>query len=189
MKYTIGALVAAVLIALGFNKCELPKETVQKIKIVRDTVYKPVPYTVRDTSFFAEIKSLKEKVRTLNKKVKTPIDKAMEYVCPESCDTNLMTQLVENLDRTMNENRLLITDKNELIDMMSNLSNRVDTVNVNTTIQGKFLKNGIGLSYGIIDKPIYQVIYERSLSKNFSAHGGVLWNGKPGIIGGIKIRF
>ena len=89
------------------------------------------------------------------------------------------------------EKEALIEDRNVVVDALAEATNQLWQTKLDTPIAPKKLKNGIGASYMILggSKPIYQLTYEKPLTKNISVEVGGLWNGKPGVSGGVKVRF
>lgn len=189
---TIGALIAAILVAFGINKCEIPNEvadvvtkTITKQVVKRDTIYVPVEKTVVNTKYIDKIRTIRDSFYMLaNAIVDTSQVSAMKDRWMAAY------QAAENLQ---NENELLVEDKNSLVDILSQTTNELwmernkplpkDSV--------KKFKHGLSASYGVLigSKPIYQLTYEKPLTPALSITGGVIWNGKPGVSGGVKIMF
>lgn len=188
----IGALIAAILVAFGINKCEIPNEvadvvtkTITKQVVKRDTVYVPVNKTVVNTKYIDKIRTIRDSFYMLtNAIVDTSQVSAMK-------DRWMYAyRAAENLQ---NENELLVEDKNSLVDILSQTTNEL-WMEKNKPLPKdsvKKFKHGLSASYGILigSKPIYQLTYEKPLTPALSLTGGVTWNGKPGVAGGIKIMF
>ena len=188
----IGALVAAILVVFGVNKCEIPNEVAEVVaktvtKVKRDTVYVPVEKTVVNTKYIDKIRVIRDSFYTLtNAVVDTSVqsDIRAKFI--------MVSSVAENLQ---NENELLVEDKNSLVDILAQTTNelwmeRNKPLPKDSTAYKKF-KHGLSASYGILigSKPIYQLTYEKPLTPSISLTGGVIWNGKPGVAGGIKIMF
>ena len=98
----------------------------------------------------------------------------------------------ENLQ---NENELLVEDKNSLVDILAQTTNELwmerNKPLPKDSLVYKNFKHGLSASYGVLigSKPIYQLTYEKPLTPAMSLTGGVIWNGRPGVAGGIKIMF
>lgn len=188
----IGALVAAILVAFGINKCEIPTEVAEAKQVVKqvvkhDTVYVPVNKTIVNTKHINKIRVIRDSFYTLANVV---------------ADTSLAHDLRGKFNAAssyaeaiQNENELLVEDKNSLVDILSQTTNELwmeknKPLPKDSVIYKKF-KHGLSASYGVLigSKPIYQLTYEKSLTPALSLTGGVIWNGKPGVAGGIKIMF
>lgn len=192
---TIGALIAAILVALGINKCEVPAEvaevvnkTVAKQVIKRDTVY--VPYAVEkavvSTKYIDKIRVIRDSFEIIRDDTSL-ITKVRA--------SNLLASMYDEVDKLQNENELLIEDKNSLVDILAQTTNelwmeRNRPLPKDSIVYKKF-KHGLSASYGILigSNPIYQLTYEKPLTPAISLTGGVIWNGKPGVAGGVKIMF
>lgn len=186
----IGALVAAILVAFGINKCEIPADvanviTKTKQVIKHDTVYIPVEKTVVNTKYIDKIRVIRDSLYTLANAV---------------VDTNLGHNLRGKFgaasnyaEAIQNENKLLVEDKNNLVDILSQTTNELwmEKNKPLTKDSVKKFKQGLSASYGVLigSKPIYQLTYEKPLTPALSLTGGVIWNGKPGVAGGVKIMW
>ena len=191
----IGALIAAILVALGINKCEIPAEvaevvnkTVTKQVIKRDTVY--VPYAVEkavvSTKYIDKIRVIRDSFEIIRDDTSL-ITKVRA--------SNLLASMYDEVDKLQNENELLIEDKNSLVDILAQTTNelwmeRNRPLPKDSIVYKKF-KHGLSASYGILigSNPIYQLTYEKPLTPAISLTGGVIWSGKPGVAGGVKIMF
>ena len=192
-RITIGALIAAILMAFGLNKCEVPAELSEVItktvtKTVRDTIYVPyaVKNTVVSTKYIDKIRIIRDSFYTLANVI---VDTSLAHDLRGKF--NSASSYAEFIQ---NENQLLVEDKNNLVDILSQATtelwiekNRV----VKDSVAYKKFKHGLNASYGILigSRPIYQLTYEKPITPALSLTGGVIWNGKPGVTGGIKIMF
>jgi hypothetical protein len=191
----IGALIAAILVAFGLNKCEVPAEmvgvvtkTITKTKF--DTVYVPykVEKTVISTEYIDKIRVIRDSFYTSSN---WTIDTSLSEVSAMKDRWMAAYHAAENLQ---NENELLVEDKNSLVDILAQTTNELwiekNKVTKDSVAYKKF-KHGLSASYGVLigSKPIYQLTYEKPLTPALSLTGGVMWNGKPGVTGGIKIMF
>ena len=187
----IGALIAAILVAFGINKCEIPTEvaevvtkTITKQVVKRDTIYVPVEKTVANTKYIDKIRVIRDSFYTLGNMVP---DTALAQDLRKRIDD--ASTAAENLQ---NENELLVEDKNNLVDILSQATNELWMErNKKDSVAYRKFKHGLSASYGILigSKPIYQLTYEKPLTPALSLTGGVIWNGRPGVAGGIKIMF
>lgn len=187
----IGALVAAILVAFGINKCEIPAEVAKVVtktvtKVERDTVYVPVEKTVVSTKYIDKIRVIRDSFYTLANVI---VDTSLAYDLRGKF--NAASNYAEFIQ---NENELLVEDKNNLVDILSQTTDELwmerNKVAKDSVAYKKF-KHGLSASYGVLigSKPIYQLTYEKPLTPALSLTGGVIWNGKPGVAGGIKIMF
>ena len=188
----IGALIAAILVAFGINKCEIPTDVANVItktvtKIERDTVYVPVEKTVVSTKYIDKIRVIRDSFYML---ANTVVDTSQFSAIKDRWMAAY--RAAENLQ---NENELLVEDKNSLVDILAQTTNelwmeRNKPLPKDSLVYKKF-KHGLSASYGVLigSKPIYQLTYEKPLTPALSLAGGVIWNGKPGVAGGIKIMF
>lgn len=190
----IGALVAAILVAFGINKCEVPNEvadvvtkTITKQVVKHDTIYVPVEKTVVNTKYIDKIRTIRDSFYMLaNAIVDTSQVSAMK---DRWMDAYRAAEAIQN------ENILLIEDKNNLVDILSQTTNELwmekNKPLPKDSLAHKKFKHGLSASYGVLigSKPIYQLAYEKPLTPALSLTGGVIWNGKPGVAGGIKIMF
>lgn len=185
----IGAFIAAILMAFGLNKCEVPAEVadvVTKQVVKRDTVYVPykVENTVVNTKYIDKIRFIRDSFYMLtNAVIDTSIKSDLRH------KFNVAS---ESAERLQNENELLVEDKNSLVDILAQTTNElwIERNRQDSVVYKKF-KHGLSASYGVLigSKPIYQLTYEKPLTPALSLTGGVMWNGKPGVTGGIKIMF
>lgn len=186
----IGAFIAAILMAFGLNKCEVPAEvadvvTKQVVKQVvkRDTVY--VPYKVENT-----VVSTKyiDKIRVIRDSIHHGLPDSVSFYALRS----QVIRMTGEAEKLQNENEILVEDKNSLVDILAQTTNELWIErNRQDSITYKKFKHGLSASYGVLigSKPIYQLTYEKPLTPALSLTGGVMWNGKPGVTGGIKIMF
>jgi len=172
----IGALVAAILVAFGLNKCDIPAEvaeavskTVVKQVIKRDTIY--VPYKVEkivvSTKYIDKIRVIRDSFYTLGNMVP---------------DTSLAQALRKRIDDAsfaaeslQNENALLVEDKNSLVDILAQTTNELwieKNKVVKDSVTYKKFKHGLSASYGALigSKPIYQLTYEKPRLFSFYRH-------------------
>lgn len=187
----IGALIAAILVAFGINKCEIPTDVANVItktvtKIERDTVYVPVEKTVVSTKYIDKIRVIRDSVYILANAL---VDTSFAHDLRSKFNT-----ASSYAEAIQNENELLVEDKNSLVDILAQTTNELwierNRVVKDSVIYKKF-KHGLSASYGVLigSKPIYQLTYEKPLTPALSLTGGAIWNGKPGVAGGIKIMF
>lgn len=190
----IGALVAAILVAFGINKCEIPTEvadvvtkTITKQVVKRDTIYVPVEKTVVNTKYIDKIRVIRDSFYML---ANTIVDTSQVSAIKDRWMAAY--RAAENLQ---NENELLVEDKNSLVDILAQTTNELwmeknKPLPKDSVIYKKF-KHGLNVSYGVLigSKPIYQLTYEKPLTPALSLTGGAIWNGKPGVAGGIKIMW
>lgn len=187
----IGALVAAILVAFGINKCEIPNEvadvvtkTITKQVVRLDTIYVPVEKTVVNTKHIDKIRVIRDSFYTLANVI---VDTSLAH------DLRGKFNTVSNYaEFIQNENELLIEDKNSLVDILAQTTNELWIErNKKDSVTYKKFKHGLSASYGVLigSKPIYQLTYEKPLTPALSITGGVIWNGKPGVTGGVKIMF
>ena len=189
----IGALIAAILVAFGINKCEIPTEvaevvtkTITKQVVKRDTIYVPVEKTVVNTKYIDKIRVIRDSFYTLANAV---VDTSLAH------DLRGKFNAASNYaEAIQNENELLVEDKNNLVDILAQTTNELwmeRNKPVKDSLAYKKFKHGLSASYGVLigSRPIYQLTYEKPLTPALSLTGGVIWNGKPGVAGGIKIMF
>lgn len=197
----IGALVAAILVAFGLNKCEVPAEVANAVtKTKVDTVYVPykVEKTVVSTKYIDKIRIIRDSADLLvNGFLLSKYDSLvndMGEVKLKALDrfVKKVEECASAAENLQNENTLLIEDKNSLVDILAQTTNELwIEKNRQDSIVYKKFKHGLSASYGVLigSKPIYQLTYEKPLTPALSLTGGILWNGKPGVTGGIKIMF
>ena len=181
--------VAAIILALILNPMKFPKDEISKTitklvpKEVVRTVYVNVPgKTIVDTKTIEKIRVIRDSFYILSNAV---------------VDTSLAHDLRGKFNATSNyaeqlqaEKEALIEDRNTVVDALAETTNQLWQTKQDTLVAKK-LKHGIGASYMILggSKPIYQLTYEKPLTKNISVEVGGLWNGKPGVSAGFKVRF
>lgn len=191
--------VAAIVVALILNPMKFPDDQVKEltkhvVSKTIDTVYikVPVPYAkeVVNTKYINRIRVIRDSFYTLANAV---------------VDTSLATDLRSkwnlasaNAEKLQSENELLVEDKNTIVDVLSETTNELwktksdfEKFKSDSVRQQIKFKRGIGASVMFLggNRPIYQMTYEKPLTRSISVEGGVLWNGKPGVSTGIKVRF
>lgn len=188
--------VAAIVVALILNPMKFPAEQVKELtKHVRskqpDTVYMkvPVPYAkeVVNTKYIDRIRVIRDSFYTLTNSVDSSL----------ASDLRLKWNVAsDNAEKLQSENELLVEDKNTIVDVLSETTNELwktksDFEKFKSDSMPKRFKHGIGASVMFLggNRPVYQITYEKPLTRSISIEGGVLWNGKPGVSTGIKIRF
>lgn len=196
--------VAAVVLALILNPMKFPKdEIITKLvpKVVTKTVYVNVPgKTIVDTKTITKIRVIRASGDSIHAAFMDKVNKALlhdnDSLIKDSkafADASFkkMEDCVGFAEQLQAEKEALIEDRNGLVDAMAEATNQLWQEKNDTIVPAKKLKHGIGASYMILggSKPIYQLTYEKPLTKNFSVELGGLWNGKPGVSGGIKVRF
>lgn len=196
----IGALVAAILVAFGINKCEIPTEVAEVItktvtKVKRDTIYVPVEKTVVSTKYIDKIRVIRDSSDTWMKEFLLDNNDSLRKDRKqfEIAVFKKLEDCAEAAEAIQNENELLVEDKNNLVDILAQTTNDL-WMERNKPLPKdsiKKFKHGLSASYGVLigSKPIYQLTYEKPLTPALSLTGGVIWNGKPGVAGGIKIMF
>ncbi len=182
--------VAAIVLALILNPMKFPKDEIGKTitklvpQVVTKTVYVNVPgKTIVDTKTIEKIRVIRDSFYVLTNAV---VDTSLAHDLRGKF--NAASNYAEQLQA---EKEALIEDRNTVVDALAEATNQLWQTKVDTPIAPKKLKHGIGASYMILggSKPIYQLTYEKPLTKNLSVEIGGLWNGKPGVSGGIKVRF
>ena len=182
--------VIAIILALIFNPMKFPKDEIGKTitklvpQTITKTVYVNVPgKTIVDTKTIEKIRVIRDSFYILSNAV---------------VDTSLAHDLRNKFNATSNyaeqlqaEKEALIEDRNVVVDALAEATNELWKEKADTLVAQKKLKHGIGASYMILggSKPIYQLSYEKILTKNLSVELGGLWNGRPGLSGGFKVRF
>ena len=179
--------VAAIILALILNPMKFPKDakTITKLvpKEVVRTIYINVPgKTIIDTKTIEKIRVIRDSFYTES-----------EFIIDTSLAQSLrikVSDLSSNAETLQAEKEALIEDRNTVVDALAEATNQLWQTKQDTPVVRK-LKHGIGASYMILggSKPIYQLTYEKPLTKNISVEIGGLWNGKPGVSGGVKVRF
>ena len=185
----IGALIAAILVTFGINKCEIPAEVAEVVtktvtKVKRDTIYVPVEKTVVNTKYIDKIRVIRDSFYTLGSMVP---DTSLAQAIRKRIDD--ASEAAENIQ---NENELLMEDRNSLIDILAQTTDELWIErNKKDSITYKNFKHGLSASYGVLigSKPIYQLTYEKPITPALSLTGGAIWNGRLGVTGGIKIMF
>jgi hypothetical protein len=196
--------VAAIVLALILNPMKFPKEEIITNlvpKVVTKTVYVNVPgKTIVDTKTITKIRV----IRASGDSLYTAFLEANNRILHNNNDSLVkdskafaaasfkkMEDCVGFAEQLQAEKEALIEDRNTVVDALAEATNQLWQTKTDTPIAPKKLKHGIGASYMILggSKPIYQLTYEKPLTKNLSVEIGGLWNGKPGISGGIKVRF
>ena len=186
--------VAAIVVALILNPMKFPAEQVKELtKHIKqsDTVYMkvPVPYTkeVVNTKYIDRIRIIRDSFYTLINSVDSSLASDLRSKWNTASD---------NAEKLQSENELLIEDKNTIVDVLSETTNELwktksDFEKFKSDSLPKRFKHGIGASVMFLggSRPIYQMTYEKPLTRSISIEGGVLWNGKPGVSTGIKVRF
>lgn len=189
--------VAAIVVALILNPMKFPAEQVKEftkhvVSKNTDTVYMkvPVPYAkeVVNTKYIDRIRVIRDSFYTLTNAV---VDTSLAHDLRGRF--NASSNYTEKLQ---SENELLVEDKNTIVDVLSETTNELwktksDFEKFKSDSLPKRLKHGIGASVMFLggNRPIYQITYEKPLTRSISIEGGVLWNDKPGVSTGIKIRF
>ena len=182
--------IIAIALALIFNPLKFPKDELGKIikvpevKTVTKTVYVNVPgKTIVNTKTIEKIRVIRDSGQVL---INTIIDTSLAQALREN-----VSSLSRQAEVLHAEKEALIEDRNVVVDALSDATNQLWQTKLDTPIAPKKLKHGIGASYMILggSKPIYQLTYEKPLTRNISVEIGGLWNGKPGVSGGIKVRF
>ena len=116
----IGALIAAILVAFGINKCEIPTEVAEVITrtkqvVIRDTIYVPVEKTVVNTKYIDKIRIIRDSFYTLANVV---VDTSLAHDLRGKFNT-----ASNYAEAIQNENELLVEDKNSLVDILSQTTN------------------------------------------------------------------
>lgn len=181
--------VAAIVLALILNPMKFPKDEIitklvpkTVIKEVIKTVYVPGK-TIVDTKTITKIRVIRDSFYTLGNMIP---DTSLAQALRKRMDDAFM-----NAEQLQAEKEALIEDRNTVVDALAETTNQLWQTKLDTPIAPKKLKHGIGASYMILggSKPIYQLTYEKPLTKNLSVEIGGLWNGKPGVSAGVKVRF
>ena len=181
--------VAAIVMALILNPMKFPKDEIitklvpkTVIKEVIKTVYVPGK-TIVDTKTIEKVRVIRDSFYVLTNAV---VDTSLAHDLRGKF--NAASNYAEQLQA---EKEALIEDRNTVVDALAEATNQLWQTKVDTPAVPKKLKHGIGASYMILggSKPIYQLTYEKILTKNLSVEIGGLWNGKPGASAGVKVRF
>lgn len=182
--------IIAIALALIFNPLKFPKDEIGKTitklvpKEVVRTVYINVPgKTVVNTKTIEKIRVIRDSGQVL---INTIIDTSLAQALREN-----VSSLSRQAEVLQAEKEALIEDRNTVVDALAETTNQLWQTKLDTPIVSKKLKHGIGASYMILggSRPIYQLTYEKPITKNISVEIGGLWNGKPGVSGGVKVRF
>lgn len=193
--------VAAVILALILNPMKFPKDEIGEIitKTIKEpvtitkTVYVNVPgKTIVDTKTIEKIRVVRDsfdstRVAQLLAELDTVTDRHERI---NKLVVKKIDEISAHAEQLQAEKEALIEDRNGLVDAMAEATNQLWQTKLDTPVVKK-LKHGIGASYMILggSKPIYQLTYEKPLTKNLSVEVGGLWNGKPGVSAGVKVRF
>ena len=180
--------IIAIALAFIFNPLKFPKDEIGKTitklvpKEVVRTVYVPGK-TVVNTKTIEKIRVIRDSGQVL---INTIIDTSLAQALRANVSSlSLQAEILQA------EKESLIEDRNTVVDALADATNQLWQTKLDTPITPKKLKHGIGASYMILggSKPIYQLTYEKPITKNISVEIGGLWNGKPGVSGGVKVRF
>lgn len=197
--------VAAIVLALILNPMKFPKDEIGKTitklvpqtKLVTKTVYVNVPgKTIVDTKTIEKVRVIRDSADLLAKefllgKYDSLLNsvgdiklKALERFAKK------VDECAHNAEQLQAEKEALIEDRNTVVDALAETTNQLWETKQDTPVVKK-LKHGIGASYMILggNKPIYQLTYEKPITKNLSVELGGLWNGRPGVSAGVKVRF
>ena len=198
--------VAAIVLALIINPMKFPKDEISKTitklvpKTITKTVYVNVPgKTIVDTKTITKIRVIRASADSLHAAFMDKINKDLlhdndslikDSKAFASSAFKKLEDCANNSEQLQAEKEALIEDRNIVVDALAETTNQLWQAKLDTPVVKK-LKHGIGASYMILggSKPIYQLTYEKPLTKNLSVEIGGLWNGKPGVSGGIKVRF
>lgn len=183
--------VAAIVLALILNPMKFPKDelgkivtrTITKPVTITKTVYVNVPgKTIVDTKTIERVRVIRDSFYILTNAV---VDTSLAHDLRGKF--NAASNYAEQLQA---EKEALIEDRNIVVDALAETTNQLWQAKLDTPVVKK-LKHGIGASYMILggSKPIYQLTYEKPITKNLSVEIGGLWNGKPGLSAGFEIRF
>jgi len=196
--------VAAIILALILNPMKFPKdEIITKLvpKVVTKTVYVNVPgKTIVDTKTITKIRVIRASSDSLHAAFMDRVNKellhdndSLKRDCKAfaSAVSKKLEDCANNAEQLQAEKEALIEDRNTVVDALAETTNQLWQTKLDTPTVPKKLKHGIGASYMILggSKPIYQLAYEKPLTKNLSVEIGGLWNGKPGVSAGVKVRF
>ena len=196
--------VAAIVLALILNPMKFPKDEISKTitklvpKEVIRTVYVNVPgKTIVDTKIIEKIRVIRDSSDIWAKEFLLNNNDSLRNYINESnlASVKRMAKKVEECasaaEQLQAEKEALIEDRNTVVDALAEATNQLWQTKTDTPVAPKKLKHGIGASYMILggSKPIYQLTYEKPLTKNLSVEVGGLWNGKLGASAGIKVRF
>lgn len=192
--------VAAIVLALILNPMKFPKDEISKTitklvpKTITKTVYVNVPgKTIVDTKTIEKIRVIRDsydsvRVAQLLAELDTLTDR---HVRINKLVVGKIEECASAAEQLQAEKEALIEDRNTVVDALAEATNQLWQTKQDTPVVPKKLKHGIGASYMILggSKPIYQLTYEKPLTRNLSVELGGLWNGKPGVSAGVKVRF
>jgi len=196
--------VAAIVLALILNPMKFPKdEIITKLvpKVVTKTVYVNVPGKATvNTKTIEKIRVIRDSGDSLHAAFMDKINKNLlhdndslikDSKAFASASFKKMEDCIGFSEQLQAEKEALIEDRNTVVDALAEATNQLWQTKLDTPAVPKKLKHGIGASYMILggSKPIYQLTYEKPLTKNLSVEIGGLWNGKPGVSAGVKVRF
>ena len=196
--------VVAIVLALILNPMKFPKdEIITKLvpKVVTKTVYVNVPgKTIVDTKTITKIRLIRASGDSSHASFMDKINKSLlqendslknDCKAFASVVFKKLEDCANNAEQLQAEKEALIEDRNTVVDALAETTNQLWQTKLDTPVAPKKLKNGIGASYMILggSKPIYQLTYEKPLTKNISVEVGGLWSGKPGVSAGVKVRF
>ena len=195
--------VAAIVLALILNPMKFPKdEIITKLvpKVVTKTVYVNVPgKTVVDTKIITKIRLIRASSDSLHAAFMDRVNKGLLHENDSlikdreqffSATFKKTEDCINFAEQLQAEKEALIEDRNIVVDALAEATNELWKEKADTLVVKK-LKHGIGASYMILggSKPIYQLTYEKPLTRNLSVEIGGLWNGRPGVSTGVKVRF
>ena len=194
--------VAAIVLALILNPMKFPKDEIGKTitKLVPQTITKTVYVpgkTIVDTKIIEKVRVIRDSADLLAKEfLLGKYDSLLNNVGDIKLKSleryaKKVEECASAAEQLQAEKEALIEDRNTVVDALAAATNQLWQTKQDTPVLPKKLKHGIGASYMIIggSKPIYQLTYEKPLTKNISVEIGGLWNGKPGVSGGVKVRF
>jgi len=197
--------IIAIALAFIFNPLKFPKDEIGKTitklvpKEVVRTVYVPGK-TVVNTKTIEKIRVIRASSDSLHAAFMDRVNKGLlrdndslvkDRIQFQDAIYKKLDLVVKSAEVLQAEKEALIEDRNVVVDALAETTNQLWQTKLDTPIAPKKLKHGIGASYMILggSKPIYQLTYEKPLTKNISVEVGGLWNGKPGVSAGFKVRF
>lgn len=194
--------VAAIVLALILNPMKFPKDEIKAVtklvpKTITKTVYVNVPgKTIVDTKTIEKIRVIRDSTDVWAKEFLLNNNDSLRNYISESAlgSVKRMADKVKECasvaEQLQAEKEALIEDRNIVVDALAEATNQLWQTKLDTPVVKK-LKHGIGASYMILggNKPIYQLTYEKPITKNLSVELGGLWNGRPGVSAGVKVRF
>ena len=194
--------VAAIVLALILNPMKFPKDEIGKTitKLVPQTITKTVYVpgkTIVDTKIIEKVRVIRDSADLLAKEfLLGKYDSLLNNVGDIKLKSleryaKKVEECASAAEQLQAEKEALIEDRNTVVDALAEATNQLWQTKLDTPAVPKKLKHGIGASYMILggSKPIYQLTYEKPLTKNLSVEIGGLWNGKPGVSAGVKVRF